>query len=143
MTPEQKLNELKEELRGKLPLHIYLDACILLDQFIRVFDYKRRHDNTERGSGIFGYIKYQSKRLFYKAVVAGMLADGYIRDLRINATAGKILFPKHYKSDSWHKQSTLTATMKRVKADLFAVPDHRGTAIRICIVLNDHDPDHC
>ena len=133
MTPEQRLEELKEELRGKLPFYIYLDSCILLDQFIRVFDYKRRHDNT---GGFF-------KRLFYKSVIYGMLVDGYIRDMRINATAGKILFPKHYKSSSWHKQSTLTATMKRVKADLFAVPAHRGTAIRICIVLNDHDPDHC
>lgn len=133
MTNEQKLEDLKEELRAKLPLVIWVDACILLDQFIRVFDYKRRHDNT---GGFF-------KRAFYKSVIYGMLVDGYIRDLRINATAGKILFPKHYKSDSWHKQSTLTATMKRVKSDLFALPAHRGTATRICEVLNDYDPEHC
>ena len=126
MSKEQRLEDLEQTLRGLLPYPIYLDSLLLLKQFIKVFEIKEKLE-TE---------KNWFKRISLYTQGYAILADGYIRDLRVNSTAGRILFPTH------HKFGTLTATMKRVKK-AGSPADELILAIQVCVVLNDYDPNHC
>jgi len=138
-TKAERLRALKKTLDDLLPEPLESDARILLWQFIQVFKAKKRYDNTDKWY----------KKAWYGAVFGPMAVVGYVRDVRVNSTAGKLLF------GDFAKFGTLTATLKRVKkahweerhtygvivtGDLHA---QYNLAVQICEVLGDYDPDHC
>ena len=110
MTKDQRLTALKARLDELLPGPEKLEAKILLWQFIQVFKARKRYDAT-------GSI---AKKAWYIALFGPMLVSGYIRDVRVNSTVGKMLF------GDFAKFGTLTATLKRVKeARPITGPGHR------------------
>jgi len=143
-TKAERLRALKKTLDDLLPEPLESDARILLWQFIQVFKAKKRYDKTNKWY----------KKAWYAAVFGPMAVVGYVRDVRVNSTAGKLLFGE------FAKFGTLTATLKRVIKHGLGEPatyynglpityidqdraDRYNLAIQICEVLNDWDEGHC
>lgn len=138
MTKDDRLNALKKTLDDLLPEPLEHDARILLWKYITVYTIKKKHDNTGG----------KWKKAWYKLIGYPLAALGYIRDVRVNSTAGKFLFGE------FAKFGTLTATLKRVKksamcqgSEDYITPsvgwDKCHLAVQICEVLNLYDPGHC
>lgn len=131
MTPKQRLKALKDTLNKVLPGFLKLDAGILLWQFIEGFTLLKKRKEAK------GF-----KKVWYTIIAVPLFIDGFIRDVRVNATSGEYMFGKYSKGAWFYAgQSTLTGTLIRVvqagpKATNFKL------AVQIAEVLNDYDPGH-
>lgn len=135
---EMKEN-LQDRIKKELPIAYQIDALILLDQFEKIFEIKRY---AEEEDGI--------KKYYYYTIGYTAALNGYVRDIRVNSTAGKYMF------GDYAELGTLTATLWRIKS---AIPDGKGNyvhedygvisaekydlAMEICAVLNNYDEGHC
>lgn len=128
MTKEERLYNLCDVLMKELggPI-LYIDAYLLLRQFIYGFNIKKNHDTEGRFL----------HRIWYKLVALPVFLDGYIRDVRLNHLIGRRLFGEHYRF------GTLTATLKRTKENANPLSREWALAKQVCEVLNDYDPEHC
>lgn len=125
MTKKAMKKALQRKIRNMLPLVEALDALALLDQFEKVYEIKKY---AEKAKGI--------KKYWYYTVGYMVAIDGYIRDVRVNSTAGKALFGKYATF------GTLTATLWRIKEAGPTAPNYE-IAMQICAVLNNYDKKHC
>jgi|GEM_PF-2639998 len=159
MTKAERLRALKEKLeyyedKGVINKLERVDACILLDQFVYLFEFKKKRKNTGG----------RWKKGYYSVLGWMIFASGIKRDLRVNDTLGYKFFGEFAKRG---KFKTLTSTLKRVKGakTLITNVDHTGNfedvlqycdpkygcvsveyynlAVQICLVLNDWDEGHC
>ncbi len=123
MSKSQRLADLNDTLDIVLSGVYNLDAKLLLIQFVKGF---KIISYRKEAKGI--------RRAWYTFIAVPLLIDGYIRDVRVNSTTGKKLFPEQYKF------GTLTATVQRV-VDAGPVYNY-DLAVQIGKVLNDYDEGH-
>lgn len=131
MTKAQRLEALKETLDAELGGFMRLDAGLLLWQFINGFKIKRYREDAK---GL--------ARVWYTIIAIPLFFDGFIRDVRVNSTAGKYMFGDLAIGDKKYLGlSTLTGTLWRVVAAGPTAQNYK-LAVQIGEVLNDYDPGH-
>ena len=124
MSKSDRLEALKETLDEVLPDTLMnYDARVMLFTFIKGFKILRYRKDSK------GWAK-----VWYTIIAIPMFFDGYIRDVRVNSTTGKKLFPEQYQF------GTLTATIQRVVTS--TGNKNYDLAMQIAEVLNDYDPGH-
>ena len=131
MSKSDRLEALKETLDKVLPNTLMnYDARVMLFTFIKGFKILRYRKDSK------GWAK-----AWYTFIAVPMFIDGYIRDVRVNSTTGKLLFGDFSIKDKYFGLSTLTGTLQRV-IDSGSKAENYDLACQIGIVLNDYDPGH-
>lgn len=132
MSKSVRLEALRDKIDEVIPSYLQPDVKVMLWQFIKGFKIKRYR---EESTGL--------KRFWYTLIAVPLFVDGFIRDVRVNSTAGKYLFKEYSRGDrKYAGLSTLTGTLWRVKAAGKKAPNY-DMAVQICEVLNDYDENHC
>ena len=125
MGKKERIEALKDRLDKVLPnVAENMDAKVMLWTYVKGFK-------------ILSYRKESTglAKAWYTFIAMPMFIDGYIRDVRVNSTSGKKLFPDYYKF------GTFTATIQRVIDAGIGAPSY-VFAVQIADVLNDYDPGH-
>ena len=131
MSKSERLHALIDKINEVIPSYLQPDVKTMLWQFVKGYKIKAYR---EEATGI--------KRAWYTIIAVPLFIDGFIRDVRVNSTAGKYLFGSYSIGDrKYAGLSTLTGTIQRIVDAGPEAPNYE-LAVQIGTVLNDYDEGH-